>query len=499
MRRALVLIALAACGDDLQPKCDPELRNGPSMPPYGPFADPLAIELPDCVAGGLSDAVGRWFVRDDQSLFNYSYPLLEPACEGGARIQGITDDHNLEDDNVVFHTWWDDTRFYRRQYYRFEVTGFVFENATAEAFCLMPDGTLGGVWVHSTSDMPEPITGPLVGTRFGRKAEDVAHGLELVGQLRVATGRDEIVAFNLAVDGGFAYVNGPSGFYIVDVSNPATPRLVASLAEPWNDVRVVHAGGKTVAIGASFVEEATIIVDVTDPTAPQVATKIDSYSHSLQVAGNKLYLADYSNTVPIYDITDPFAPVLVDLPTVPDSDFGIHDLTVDGDRLFVNQTEAGFVALDLAAPTTKLARMPSTYSHASWVGTTTSGRRLVLHGDEGLTYSTDGAAFLRVLDGDPASPTFMQELGRYQSRPEVGIHNIEMHGDRAYIAYYQDGVRVVDLSDPTQPREIAHYNTWDPAADASGPFVGALGIRVVDGLIYVADSERGLVILRETL
>lgn len=51
----------------------------------------------------------------------------------------------------------------------------------------------------------------------------------------------------------------------------------------------------------------------------------------------------------------------------------------------------------------------------------------------------------------------------------------------------------------TQPREIAHYNTWDATFAESGAFTGALGIRVVDGLIYVADSERGLVILRETL
>ena len=109
----------------------------------------------------------------------------------------------------------------------------------------------------------------------------------------------------------------------------------------------------------------------------------------------------------------------------------------------------------------------------------------------------DGGAFLRVLDGDPASESFLGELGRYQSRPEVGIHNFELIGDRAYIAYYQDGVRVVDLSDPTRPREVAHYNTWDPETASSGPFSGALGIRVVDGLIYVADSERGLLILRE--
>ena len=74
---------------------------------------------------------------------------------------------------------------------------------------------------------------------------------------------------------------------------------------------------------------------------------------------------------------------------------------------------------------------------------------------------------------------------------------MELVGDKAYIAYYQDGVRVVDLSNPAEPREVAHYNTWDIDNAYGSSFEGALGIRVVDGLIYVADSERGLLILRE--
>jgi hypothetical protein len=58
-------------------------------------------------------------------------------------------------------------------------------------------------------------------------------------------------------------------------------------------------------------------------------------------------------------------------------------------------------------------------------------------------------------------------------------------------------VRVIDLADPTHPREVAHYNTLDWRSAYGHPFDGALGIRRVDGLVYVADSARGLIIPRE--
>ena len=48
-----------------------------------------------------------------------------------------------------------------------------------------------------------------------------------------------------------------------------------------------------------------------------------------------------------------------------------------------------------------------------------------------------------------------------------------------------------------QPKEVAHFNTWNDATAPGGPFEGALGIRVVGDKIYVADSIRGLLILKE--
>ena len=61
---------------------------------------------------------------------------------------------------------------------------------------------------------------------------------------------------------------------------------------------------------------------------------------------------------------------------------------------------------------------------------------------------------------------------------------------------------VLDLSDPTQPKPLGYYNTWDPQADytSSDFFEGSVGLDVdmTRHLVFVADSPRGLLILQDT-
>jgi len=124
--------------------------------------------------------------------------------------------------------------------------------------------------------------------------------------------------------------------------------------------------------------------------------------------------------------------------------------------------------------------------------TEAGGRKISVHGDEGA------GAHVKIIDVDPGSDEFMQVIGSFQVPNGASAHNIMAFGDRAYVAWYQNGVRVLDLSDPTQPRQVAHYNTWTPVSGEVSLFEGTLGIDVdlAQGLIYAADTQRGLVVLR---
>ena len=474
-----------------EPACAPETM--PPLPTSGPFLDPYALPLPDqCVTGGLEQLPGRWFVREPGALFNFEYPKFAGTCEQGfRRINWIEDDTDASD-GVTSHTWSDGTRFYQRRHFKFENEQFSFEFASAFVACVLPDDTIAAVDATFDTDNGERIA-PLLGDRFMPRDTD-ASGLSLVGELNGFSG------LNVAVDGDYAFIAGNHGLRVIDVSNPPVPVQVGSIDGRWNDVKLVRSSNKLVAYLSPVEDERTAIIDVTDPTNPIAVGTVPQYSHSVFVApGPRLYLATYEDTIPVYDITNPTIPVRLGAIPVPGTgpDAGIHDIHVADNRVYAMKTTDGLVALDttpgLMNPTT-IGTHTTSYSHAGWEGTL-GGKRVFLHGDEGMTQA-EGGAFLRVLDADPASASPMGELARYQSRPEVGIHNIVIVGERAYISYYQDGIRVIDLADPTMPTEVAHFNTWDDATAPGSAFEGAVGLTVVDDLVYVADYDRGLLILR---
>ncbi len=125
-----------------------------------------------------------------------------------------------------------------------------------------------------------------------------------------------------------------------------------------------------------------------------------------------------------------------------------------------------------------------------------------------------GYGYMRVYDfSDPASPT---QIGEYRTPNSLGtgaqgsgdyvIHNPFLVGTDAYLSWYSDGVRVLDTSDPTAPREVAYF--VPPAAQnpVKPSQRGVLsnttqvwGVYVDEsGLVYASDMNSGLWIVERT-
>ena len=211
-----------------------------------------------------------------------------------------------------------------------------------------------------------------------------------------------------------------------------------------------------------------------------------------------MYLGNYNGTSQVYDVSDPTQPVHRGGFDAHASI--LHDLSVEGGIAYLNAWEQGFLAVDFTTPESPVVLgswvpTPTGTSHSSWT-TTVAGRHIALHGEESYD------AHLNIVDVDPASPSFMTSIASWQTRPWISIHNVMAFGSKAYMTHYQDGVRVLDLSDPVHPMQVGYYNTWDPQGDrATGAFFeGAVGLDVdlARKLVFVADSPRGLLILGDT-
>jgi hypothetical protein len=115
--------------------------------------------------------------------------------------------------------------------------------------------------------------------------------------------------------------------------------------------------------------------------------------------------------------------------------------------------------------------------------------------------------YLRFWDiRDPAKPvalgTFATPATTMYPLPRQGwfcVHNPFVRGTRLYASWYSDGVRVIDIANPAQPKEIAHFVPPFPSGTPAGlgafPLVwGAVEHR---GLVLLGDMQSGLWILRD--
>jgi len=115
-----------------------------------------------------------------------------------------------------------------------------------------------------------------------------------------------------------------------------------------------------------------------------------------------------------------------------------------------------------------------------------------------------------------ANPTSPQHLSDFATPHSLtnstsgfySAHNPQIRGTTLYLSWYSDGLRIVDISNPSQPREVAFYRpkptldptgvfaSFGPAARHPIPFVW--GAYPLGNRIYLSDINFGLYIVTRT-
>src|SRR5689334_2771891 len=250
---------------------------------------------------------------------------------------------------------------------------------------------------------------------------DFARNMRLIGYSDQG-GRPDGV--QIMVERGFAYIGHmfSKGFSIVDVRDPRAPKPAGYVAAPpgtWNIHLQVH-------------DDLLLVINAKDMFAE--AAFADERAYYRGQVGKVVGTAEATNKsgrnwtagLSVYDLSTPEAPRQIGF--MPVEGGGIHRIWYVGGRwayvsaLIDGFTDYIFMTIDMADPTRP--REAGRY----WL---------------------------------PGMNQAAGERPTWAERRRYGLHHAIVHGDIAYGAWRDAGMVVIDVSDRSAPKLIAHRN-WSP-------------------------------------
>ncbi|MEQ1692143.1 MAG: Ig-like domain-containing protein, partial [Gemmatimonas sp.] len=293
-------------------------------------------------------------------------------------------------------------------------------------------------------------------------------------------------------------------FDITDLNNIVKTDSIRIDARTINDVTVSPDGryGALSREGASNRVNGVVILDLADPAHPKIASTFDQELtggvHNMYATNEHLFAISGGQKYVIIDVKDITKPKYVSEYQHPNA--RIHDLWVRDGIAYSAQGGVGAVMVDVGngkyGGTIEKPKLINTFGINSGheiypYFQKSTGRMYLFLGDEemnrrgrvwegtqyqlgsqtvappkgGIAQTSGG--YTHIVDvTDPMNP---RKVGRYHLE-DYGSHDIIVEDDVMYQAYYDGGVRVVDVSGELmgnladQRREIAVFKPYDPDA-----------------------------------
>jgi hypothetical protein len=389
-------------------------------------------------------------------------------------------------------------------------------------------GEVPGTYVVSA------FMGPLVAsTAIDVRPREAVREIEFVGHGQVNEVHTSDIWVWEGVDGRDYAVTGTWGAdgwaYFWDVTDPASIIRTDSVhvdARTVNDVKV-SPDGRYAAIsreGASNRRNGLVILDLSVPAHPTIAARYDDVTggvHNLFATDDYLYALSNGEKFIVIDVRDISAPRYAGEYDHPDS--RIHDIWVEDGLAYTSEWQTGVVIVDVGngrwggSPQNPVyvtnIPYPVGRTHAAFpYRQPDTGRMYLFLGDEiigrgegaawrGLPNQGEKGGVPEVTSGyyhviDVTDPMNPEDVARYEVT-EFGTHNLWIENDILFAAYYEGGVRMVDVSGELlgnladQGREIAVFKSFDPNGFIANAAM-VWGAQPFKGHIFFADHYSGL-------
>ncbi len=304
-----------------------------------------------------------------------------------------------------------------------------------------------------------------------------------------------------------------------DVSDPTNMVAVDTItvdARVVNDVKVSE-DGKIAVIsreGASNRKNGLVILDVTNPRDVQIISRFDDGLtggvHNVFIYEDHIYAINNGRRYDIINIEDPSNPYRVSQFELDTPGHAVHDVWIEDGIAYSSNWTDGVVAVDIGSKlggdmksvggSPENPKMlgsftyPSGWNHAAFpFKSKSSDKFYIAAGDEAFPGGIPAGwiHFFELNSWEEA-----KEVARYEV-PEAGTHNIWIKDDIMYVAYYQGGLRIVDVSGELmgnlydQGREIAKFEPKVSEGIAPNSPM-SWGPQPYKDMIFVSDMNSGL-------
>jgi hypothetical protein len=349
-------------------------------------------------------------------------------------------------------------------------------------------------------------------------------------------------ALQVVVQGNHAYVaaaggGGPEGTTIVDISDRSKPKVVGRIPAPagthshkvqvWGDLLYVN-NEKLESYHGNDFQPGLRVYDLSKPAEPKFVSLIKTAG-----IGVHRFLIDKDNgcayiptgdqgyidkIVWIMDVNDPLKPELIGKWWLPgqwsaggeisqskeNEIFKVHGPPIKyGDYMYIGYWDAGAITLDVSDMrhpkfVARFDPSPPYMGHHHTVVPYKNADFYVMLDEAWGSKNFEHSQFMWIVDN--REKTHPVPVATYQVAPDgfmtaggrFGSHNMheKIENDLVFVVWYNAGLRIVDVSNPYQPREVGYYI---PAADFGKPAVQSNDIIVDerDGLIYITDRWGG--------
>jgi hypothetical protein len=262
---------------------------------------------------------------------------------------------------------------------------------------------------------------------------------------------------DVVVNGNYAYTISENGLMVIDISNPPAPALIAYWYKTGGSLEGFSISGKYAVLVQSFytpgitmsdsvkggVDSRLSILDISTPSSPTAVGYYDEYNTwmiDVYVSGTYAYVLYYGQKLEIFDISNPSRPRPVG----------------ESRTLGYTYTQGVYVR--------------GNYAYITEFYYTEGNYTNPLH-------------LIEIFDvSDPASP---KQVDKYEMPGE--LESVHFDGDYMYVAEGYEGLHVLSLSNPSEPKPVGRCNNLE--------YSKVIGMIIRGNYAYVVDGYRGLMIL----